>query len=162
MLPVPTTAELAVFSGRPEGSFSGFAAEALTQATLLFTIVTKLTDFPSEPDAEKLARYAILELADRLLLEQPNASILASPYQSETIGSYSYSKSATAIKARTGQAIGLFWWDLAVDELRAAGASDVAYGAIRVEYDELVRDEDGAYRLVGPADNDDPPYMRIS
>lgn len=162
MLPVPTIADLAAFTGRAEGSFSAFAPEALTQATLLFSVVTKLTEYPEDADSRKLAEYAILEMADRLLLEQPNAQILASPYQSETIGGYSYSKSSTAIKARTGQVTGLFWWDLAVDELRVVGTSDVASGSIRVTLDELARDEDGRYRLVGPTENDDPPYVRIS
>lgn len=162
MLPVPTTTQLADFTGRPVSTFGGFVSQALMQATLLFTVVTKLTDLPADPDMAMLAQFAIMELADRMVLEQPHAVILANPYQSETIGNYTYSKSSTAIKARTGQTTGLFWWDLALDELRMPGASDVAFGGIGVDNDELAVADDGRLLLTGPQDDSDPPYVRIS
>lgn len=164
MLTPPTLAELAVFSGRPVQTFSAFASEALAQATLMLKIVTKLTDYPDDPDLRQLALNAIMEMADRLLLEQPFAEIISRPFQSETLGSYTYSRStATASKVQAGLSTGLFWWELAIDELTVAGASLLAHGSIRVDIDGLTADPDGTVRLQNPAAGlDAPPYVRIS
>ena len=62
MLTPPLETDLATFTGRPAGSFGAFAAEALEQAALLFSIVTKRTGYPEDPDLAKLARYAIMEM----------------------------------------------------------------------------------------------------
>jgi len=100
MLPVPTVAQLAGFTGRPESGYTSFADQALAQAALLFTIVTQRPTLPDDPDTVTLVRNAILEMADRIYLEQPYAAARVSPYQSETIGSYSYAKSSTVVRAR--------------------------------------------------------------
>src|SRR3954470_21512168 len=116
MLSAPTRIELAVFTGRSVNTYPPFADEALAQAALLFSIVTKLTAYPADPDLLKLAKYAIMEMADRLILEQPYASIKSGPFQTETIGSYSYSKvTQTSRTAQQGLKTGLFWWDVAID-----------------------------------------------
>lgn len=164
MLAVPTVAELVTFTGRPEATFGTFVAQALAQATLMFSIVTKLTDYPADPDLVQLAVNAILEMADRLLLEQPYAAIKSGPFQTETIGSYSYSRmTATATKIQSGGKSGLFWWDLAVDELSVAGASLVSSFSIQSDIPGLLADVDGGMHLVNPAYGvDRPPYIRIS
>ena len=92
-LTVPDVEDLANFSGRDESSYEIFAEEALKQATLLFELSSCLDSLPSfgSPDYE-LCRNAILEMADKLYLGQLYAKAKASPFQSETIGSYSYSK----------------------------------------------------------------------
>lgn len=167
MLPVPDTSELSTFSGRPVAMYGTFAAQALEQATLMFTIVTKLSVYPDDPDMAKLARYAILELADRLFLEQPYAEYIAKPFQTETIMSYSYSRTTpTASKVSAGVKTGLFWWDLAVDELTAAGSSLVAHGSISVFPEGMRRRfEDDSWYVIDPAREDgpdQPPYARIS
>lgn len=133
----------------------------------MFTIVTKLTDYPDDPDQAKLARYAILELADRLFLEQPFAELLVRPFQSETLFSYTYSRStATAAKVTSGMKTGLFWWDLAVDELSVAGSSLLAHGSIAVIPDGMRQAWDGSgWMVVDPAEEEGPgfpPYVRIS
>lgn len=165
MLPVPTTADLVVFSGRPAATYGTFADQALEQATLMFSIVTKLTAYPDDPDLAKLARFAILELADRLFLEQPYAEYIAKPFQTETIMSYSYSRTTpTASKVSQGIKTGLFWWDLAIDELQVAGQSVLAHGSIQVLPDGLHLNDDGSYVVRNAAEDDDgyPPYVRIS
>lgn len=164
MLAVPSLVDLADFTGRPAAVLGDFAPQALAQATLLFTVVTKLSDYPADPDGKLLATYAILEMADRLLLEQPYASIKAGPFQTETIGSYSYSRSTvTATKVQTGVKSGLFWWDLAVDELSVAGASLVSSFSIQAEIGGIEQAEDGGFLLRDPgAVADRPPYIRIS
>lgn len=163
MLPVPSVAELAEFTGRPVATFGAFTASALAQATLMFSVVTKLKAFPEDPDQLQLALYAILEMADRLLLEQPYQSIKAGPFQSETIGSYTYSKSSTITRTvEQGLKTGLFWWDIAVDELSLPGSSLGAHGSIAVELPGLELQDDGTYRLVGPDTGDDVTYIRMS
>lgn len=164
MLPVPTIADLAQFTGRTVDSYSAFADQTLTQATLLFSIVTRLQEMPTEPDMAALAMNAILEMADRMYLEQGYAETIASPFQSETIGSYSYSKSSTAVIARTGQTTGLFWWDLAVDELSVTGTSSVVSGSVGGFEDRLGVDPyTGRLGVPSATDGvDDPPYIRIS
>lgn len=165
MLTAPLVADLAVFTGRPEPSLGDYAEQALDQAALMFTIGTKLTDYPDDPDKAKLARYAILEMADRLLLEQPFALIKANPFQSETMGSYSYSRSTqTAKTVAQGLKTGLFWWDTAIDELALAGQTLSAHGSIKVQMDGLVQTGPDEYQIVDEAcqDVDRPAYIRIS
>lgn len=166
MLPVPTVDQLADFTGRPVASFSGFAVNALTQATLMFQTLTKLSAMPDDPDLAQLARYAIVEMADRILLEQPYSSVKGSPFQTETIGSYSYSKiTPTSKTAQQGSRTGLFWWDLAIDELMVPGSSVLAHGSVKVLPDGLFQDGEGTYHVLDAAQADGPdrpPYIRIS
>lgn len=164
MLTPPTVDDLARFTGRPASTFSGFAAEALDQATLMFSVVTRLVAYPDDPDLAQLAKNAVLELADRLLLEQPYAEVTTRPFQSETIGSYTYSRAtATTAKIQNGQKTGLFWWDLAVDELTVAGATNMAHGSIKTGIHGLEIDAHNQVRVITPADDQDrPPYVRIS
>ncbi len=167
MLTAPTLAELAAATGRPAESYTAYATTTLLQATLLFAAHTRLTDWPADPQLAQLARMAVLELADRLYLEQPYQAAKASPYQSESIGSYSYSKgssSSSAAAGRTASSLpaGLLWWDLALDGLSADAASGIASGSIDVADDDLVRNDQGTLSIAGPADSIDPPYVTIS
>lgn len=167
MLPVPTLDDLSTFTGRPVGAIGAFAPQALAQATLMFSILTKLTGYPDDPDLTQLAKNAIMEMADRLLLEQPYQAIKAGPFQSESIGSYSYSRGTqTAVKAQQGLKTGLFWWDTALDELTMPGQSVLAHGSIQVTPEGLKHDlATGTWFVMNAADEDrrdGPPYIRIS
>lgn len=167
MLPVPTQTDLETFTGRSAATFGGFADQALAQATLMLTIVTKLTALPDDPDLAQLANNAILELADRILLEQPFQSIKAGPFQTETIGSYSYSRTtATTTKVQQGIKTGLLWWDLAVDQLTVPGTSYLGHGGIDDLPDGLVYNrESGFWNIQNAAHGDENggmPYVRIS
>lgn len=163
MLAAPTSADLATFTGRAEATLGAYADQALEQAALMFTIGTKLSDYPTDPDQEKLARFAIMEMADRLLLEQPFAGVKASPYQSETIGSWSYSRATqTAKTVSQGLKTGLFWWDTALAELSQVNQTVSAHGSIKVQTDGLEEYEADSYRIVNQADDELPPYARIS
>lgn len=167
MLPVPTQINLETFTGRPAASFGGFADQALAQATLILSIVTKLDALPTDPDLAQLANNAIMELADRILLEQPYQAVKAGPFQSETVGSYSYSRiTPTLSKVQQGIKTGLLWWDLAIDELSVPGSSVLSHGGIDEIPDGLVRSqENGMWVFVNPADdqgNGGQPYVRIS
>lgn len=153
-VPAPDIAALAAFSGRDADAFGPFANAALEQAALLFSVATHRTTLPDDPDQAKLATYAILEMADRIYLEQPYAATAATPFQSETIGSYSYAKGSQAAKAASGQKLGLLWWDLALDELALADASMVASGSIFAFEGAVVDDGEGNRAITSPAEDE--------
>lgn len=176
MFPVPTVAQLAEFSGRPEVSYTTFADSALLQATIEFTTVTELSadDYPSlKPDDQVLATQGVLARADWVYLRQPYAQMIATPAMSETIGSYTYSK-PPPLQVRNVQAqelsstnTGIPLWDIAVQFLsKRTRANGVFFGQLQVfEHtapDDLVklmrRDEDGALVLLGPADVNREPF----
>lgn len=165
MLPAPSLADLKEFTGRDD--YPPFAVTALKQSTLFFSLVTGLTEMPEDPDRRQLAVFAICQLADRLILEQPYAAAIASPYQSETIMSYSYSKGSTiattATRARNGLPLGLFWWDLAIDELTVAGAGVIASGVISVQDEDILGTPPDQF-ILGPDQMtaNVPPYVTIS
>jgi len=153
MLPVPTVAYLAQFTGRDEASFTAFADQALIQSTLLFSVTTNLDEYPDDEDLQQLGINAILEMADRIYLEQPYAAAVASPFQSESIGSYSYAKGSYAAKAKDKERTGLFWWDLAVDQLSLIERSLVASGGIDVfEHDSMYTTGDDDRIVLSPSD----------
>lgn len=165
--PTYTIADLSTFSGRPEPSYPSPYTEstALVQALLLFKMATCLTDWPTDPDQAQLAKFAVLELADQFVLSQPYTLINNSPFQSESIGSYSYSKAQKAIKA--GTPLGLGWFDLAVGqlgvcELGGLTGGGISSGSIGVFEDDATfgvktGDTSGKRYVLGPSQLDDEP-----
>ena len=144
----PSVAELATFGGRESNSYSDFAVEALSQATLLLYLATSLSEYPTDPNLAKLAKYGILDMADKIYFSQPFKEAIASPYQSETIGSYSYSKSVAAVKK--GDATGVMWFDMAVNKLKVAGSGIGGHGSISAfEWDGLEVDGEGRAKVIG-------------
>lgn len=165
-LPLLHPADLALYTGRPVASYPVYTDEALNQSVLLFQIATCLTGWPTDPIEAALARYAVLSMADSLVLAQPYQAIKASPFQNESIGSYSYSKMQQSI-ARMGTMIktetptGLVWFDLAVERLGICEIGTGVYsGSIGVfEDDAFFRDDTAIQQeghakkhLLGPAD----------
>lgn len=159
-LPVPTVEQLADFTGREPGSYTAYAESALAQATLLLEIVTGITEMPTDATLSQLAQNAILELADKLTYDQVYSQVIASPFQSETIGSYSYSKGVNfAERAKTGQRLGLLWWDLALERLTGVDTGGAASGSIAVfDRTEITVDTDGNRAVLNPAEADDAGY----
>ena len=123
-MPYPTYSkqDLATYSGRPLASFKNYAEEALSQALLLFKMGTCLATLPTDEDQAQLAKYAILAMADTMYLSQQYAKAKASPFSSESIGSYSYSKSAQQVQK--GEKTGVMWFDLAIEQLSVCGEGD--------------------------------------
>jgi len=98
--PIPQVSDLAVYSGRNEATYTGYANSALLQSTLRFTFLTEVTD-PAQftgynaltaADQATLALNGILALADSIYLQFPYQQVMASPLNNETVGSYSYAK----------------------------------------------------------------------
>ena len=83
MLTPPTVADLAAFTGRAEAGYTAFAPTALAQAALLLSLITGLSDYPDDETLNQLARNAIMEMADRVYLEQPYAQIISGPFQDQ-------------------------------------------------------------------------------
>lgn len=157
--PALVKSDLAAFSGRPSASYPEvFTSVALFQATLLFKIATCLAVWPDDPTSADLARMAVLAMADDIVLKQPYERAKASPFNTESIGSYSYSKSFSkaGVKVTKGESTNVMWFDLAVERI---GVCDLVQhvamtGGIEVfEYD-LPRAMlgNGNKRLLGPKD----------
>lgn len=165
--PTYTVTDLSGFTGRPETSFPlpYTTASALPQATLLFKLATCLTELPTDPDEAATVRFAILEVANALTLSQPYQLTNASPFSSETIGSYSYSKLAKMVQ--NGLPTGLGWFDLAVGQLGvcengALGNPGIASDSIGVFEDDATfglkdGDDSGKRYVLGPAQLDNEP-----
>lgn len=154
MLAVPGTDEMADFNGTEEDDLSTFAPQALLQSTLLLTLVTGLSAYPDDDDLEQLAKNAILEMAWDIYYKQlaKYAQTQASPLQSESIGSYSYSKGSPAFKAKNNEKTGLFWWDLAIERLGSDGNSRVGTGSLQVFEPAIQVDAEGTTWVLGPGD----------
>jgi len=133
MLPVPTVSYLAQFTGRDEGSFTAFADQALIQATLLFSIVTRREEYPADEDQEALAINAVLEMADRIYIT----------------------------RAKDGQPTGLFWWDLAVDELSLASSSLMSHASVYAFEDAVSAGTDGDRFILTPGDVADVTWLGV-
>lgn len=178
--PVPTLAELAQFTGRPATSYTGYVNSALLQSAMMFTILAELSadDYGGlSADFQQLANMGVMAMADWLYLRWPYAQVIASPLQSEEIGSYSYSKPIQEM-ARNAQAIevtaektGVDMFDLAVRRLAKRQAmSGVFFGQI-TGFEHYARDDLAYVKwdpreermvLVGPADHDKLDFQFFS
>jgi hypothetical protein len=165
--PVFTKQDLADFSGRPLADYPPFAESgAIPQAVLLFKLSTGLSEFPDTLDMAQLARFAIEELAEQFVLSQPHREIIAQPFSSETIGSYTYQKAAKVLQA--GQPLGLLWFDLAVQRLGVSeDVAGVFSGSLSL-FDrdlEIVYNSEGGKVILGPGDKnqwDDAAQWSVS
>jgi hypothetical protein len=167
--PVPTVEQLSEFSGRAAVSYTGYAVSAALQAAVMFTTLTERGADEYNllsPDDQLLANLGVQAMADYIYLRFAYQQVIASPLQSENIGSYSYSK-PIAEMARNAQAIevtaektGVDMFDLAVRMLaKRTRASGVFSGQItgfehfgRDDQAKIMQGEDGQLMLVGPAD----------
>lgn len=146
----PTLEQLSVFTGREEEEFTEFAEQSLVQATVLFQIASGLDALPSDEGvAYDVCLNAILDMADRLFLGQKYASAKASPFSSETIGSYSYAKMSTQVAQ--GLPTGVGWFDLAIQHYGVAeGGVGVYSNATTVFENYGISVVDGRRIFLGP------------
>jgi hypothetical protein len=116
-LTVPEIAELALFMNvasveDPRGYM------ALQQATVLMGTTLGLTeDYTGDPDGVQLIKWGILDMAWKLLVSYDNREELYTPYTSERVGSYSYSKMQAA--ASKGEETGVPFFDQAIAYMTA-------------------------------------------
>lgn len=120
-----TRQNLADFTGRPVASFpEGYVTtSAFPQALLLFKLGTCLAS-PDDlsPEQKQLVDFAVLSMADAIHLSAPYQTALASPFNSESIGSYSYSRAAHAVSQ--GLPTGVSWFDMAIQQLSVCDSLD--------------------------------------
>lgn len=111
----PTLDDLKAFSGVEIASLYidvNFCDVILQQASDLFFLACEVEHEPNAKFEQRLKKNAILEMAQALYLIQPFKNVLASPFASERIGNYSYSKLKDSLA--DGVPIGLSWFDEAV------------------------------------------------
>lgn len=147
---------LATFTGRPVASFPQAFVEnsAIPQALLLFKLGTCL----ASPDAlttdqKQLVDFAILSMADAIHLTAPYQAAKANPFNSESIGSYSYSKTAQAVQS--GLETGIMWFDMAIDQLSVCDSLSGSFAQGGIEVFENDGRFAGGARLGGQAGNVD-------
>jgi len=150
--PLFSKQDLADFVGVPVQTLQSRVETALVQSSLLFTIVTEVSEVPDEEDKANLIKFAILEMAYDIYLKQPFVDVKAKPYQSETIGSYSYSIGSHAYKAMQGDKTGLMWWDLAISKIGQAVVISSGSIAVFDRDHNIWSDSAGNLVLVGPAE----------
>lgn len=164
--PAFTVSQLAQFSGRPLQSYPAYADQALIQAVVVFMMVTQVYTWPTDYLNQQIATLGILQYADVLVLEQPFQQVAHNPFQSQTIGSTSYSKPTqymrgnAAANALKGESTGIPFFDFAIQKLALRTEFGGIYGfALEMEMghgdgDVWVRHnhETGCIELVGPAE----------
>lgn len=187
MYPVPTIAQMSAYSGRDEATYaSAVANAALMQATIRFTFLTEISD-PSQirgynaltpADMQQLAQTGIVALADDIYLKFPYQQAMASPLQSETIGSYNYQKSlmngagggsmsrmAPAALELSMATTGITLFDMAVQILALRTITSGVFHEGMSVFDEgernsklgaalYVEDDNGRRFILGPEDHD--------
>lgn len=158
--PTYTRQQIADFTGRPVASFpqTFVVNSAIPQALLLFKMGTCLASLDHlTADQRQLADFGILAMADSIHLVAPYQAAQASPFSSESIGSYSYSKVAGAVQR--GDETGVMWFDLAIEQLSVCDRDSGHFSQGGIE----VFESDGAFvngsiqknvRLLSPADVD--------
>lgn len=97
-----------------------FAEVCLQRATDLMTIATGLEEDPMSDLMLRLVQTGILAMAFALLVRSEDRAAIYSPFASERIGSYSYSKAVA--QATKGRSTGVEEFDAAVEYV--AGESD--------------------------------------
>jgi hypothetical protein len=165
-----TVEQLSQFSGRPLQAYSPYANQALAQAILIFMIVTELRAWPTDQYDQMLATNGILAYADTLVLAQPYSEAVASPFQSMSSGSVSWSKPITQIRgaeqalALQGEATGIKFFDLAVQKLaKRTERGGVFSNSIGMKWEDEVfariDHETGEVQIVGPAQMDSDTFL---
>lgn len=113
----PTMDDLSSFTGETYEEESGEEVDhlgtLLQQATDVVWIFTGLDAAPSDPRLARVLNNAIMDLALWLKVQSDNREELNSPFSSERIGSYSYTKMQQAQSAASGgPGSGLYWLDM--------------------------------------------------
>jgi hypothetical protein len=135
-IPAYTVDDLATVAGRDPSFYdnAAFVPQAILEATLLFQLATNRADLPDDDQSVLLARLGILSMADAIYLVQPFQEQIAQPFNSETIGSYSYSRLQSA--ALGGLPTGISWFDTSIKYLNVGRATDLVFGGIEtLEHD---------------------------
>lgn len=123
----PTIQELEAFRREeyPDGSQEEtWAAGTLQEATDALWSVTGLEEYPADARAQRLVKYAIMDLTLWLESQKEHRDEINSPFSGERIGSYSYTKMQSA---KRGEETGIYWLDLLFKYLRNPIGDDIPW-----------------------------------
>jgi hypothetical protein len=144
-LTLPSTSDLYAFWGdEADPVDTDSATLAIQQAGGLLMLATTLNADPADSNLAFLVKWAICDMAIYLLIARDNRDAEYSPFQSERVGSYSYSKSSARLYARISKTIlineptGVLLFDRVVAEL----CDILAYGDGTIVGGKLVFRED--------------------
>lgn len=151
---VLTAPDLAQFTGQDEFYYGKYVNIAIQQATDLFTMATCLDELPDISTLDgRISRSAVLSMAEALYEGQAFRKLRFTPFQNETIGSYSYSLAQKNISS--GIPTGIGWFDLAVDRLGICADTATITGSAVSVFDrpgDVRVGPDGSQYLIGPND----------
>lgn len=122
-LSLPTAEELFDFWGADAEADTDRADLLIQLSADLLWLATKIEDDPADPRLANLVKYAILDMAAYLYINRDSINENYSPFNSERIGSYSYSKMYSRAYSRLSKTItgneptGVPLFDRVVDEL---------------------------------------------
>lgn len=112
-LVIPTIDDLLDYMQEDDDDVVGeWGDQLLRQAADLFIVATSVTDEPTDTFSVRMKNNAICSLAHWLLVTNDDRDAQYSPFTSERIGSYSYSKAMQSVTSR--QPVGVLWFDTAV------------------------------------------------
>jgi hypothetical protein len=96
------------------------AIALLKVAQNLFWQATKITDDPTDPNEAYMVRLALYDMATYLFVSRDNLDATYTKFQSEKVGSYSYTKASgnASVAIREGAATGVELFDAAVAYFR--------------------------------------------
>jgi len=159
MLAAPDLDAFAEFLSVPVGTLGAADTQALKQSAFLLQLLSGCSDYPTADPCKTLFDNAIMDMANWMKNTLPFVAVVSSPFQSETIGSYSYSKNFRNILLtglRGGDpTTGVLWFDLAVSECGCGSAEDslMGSGGITVfEHEDVFTATDGRRWVLGPAE----------
>ena len=103
---------------------SDWAADVLQQATDMMAMAAPLTDDPTDELTLRVVTLGILAMSYALWVRTGDREAMYAPFQSERIGSYSYSKAQIAQAAASGLPTGIAEFDIAVQRVRDENSTD--------------------------------------
>lgn len=159
MLAAPDLAAFAEFLTVPVGTLGAADTQALKQSAFLLQILSGCADYPTEEPCKTMFDNAIMDMANWMKNTLPFVAAASSPFQSETIGSYSYSKNFRSVLLsglKGGDpTTGVMWFDLAVSECGCGTEEDSLVGSSAItvfEHDGVYVAENGRRWVLGPED----------
>lgn len=159
---LPSTEQLEQFSGQDIAALyqdQSFVGVAIQLAADRLFLCTGLAGWPTSGFEQRLLTNGILEMAQHLYLAQPFKNVLASPFSSEKIGNYSYTKISQALAK--GEATGLDWFDQAVQYFQDVAGSSATRGMEEDSIWVTVGDAETelmSRQLLGPSDLQPSPF----
>lgn len=136
-LTVPKVDRLALHLRVEDISEAGFeeewAQDALVESTDLMSMATDLEEDPDGDLAQRVMTRGIVSMAHYLLVNFDDREAQFSPFSSERIGSYSYSKQQARAAAASGAETGVASFDQAVAYIRGKGELSSAFWSCSTE-----------------------------